>query len=436
MKSINFSNNIPLNEQYEIIIAGGGPSGCSAAIAAGRAGAKVLLIEQSSYLGGMGTGGLVPTWCPFTDGEKVIYKGIAFEVLENSKKSIAHIPETSYSWVPIDAEKLKIVYDELVSQAGVDIMFNTMLSAVCTDDNGNVESIVVSNKSGLTAYKAKVFIDCTGDADLAVWAGASYTKGDEKDGVLQPGTLCFLLANVDDYGFKHGQWLNGENKNSPVYDMINSEKYPLVKDSHMCSTLIGPGVVGLNAQHVTVDGTDPISVSKALIEGRQISQQVKEGLAEFMPKAFANSFVALSAPALGIRETRNIEGEYTLTLDDYAERKIFDDEICRNSYFIDVHSGVVDPEYIASIKYKKGESHGIPYRCLLPKGLNNVIVAGRSISCERMVQGSVRVMPVCLAMGEGAGTAAAMAVKVGCSVKDIDTNELKSKLKEQGAYIL
>lgn len=435
MKNMDYKKKIKVNDDYEVIVAGGGPAGCAAATAAASSGAKTLLIEATGCLGGMGTSGLVPTWCPFSDGENVIYKGIAEEVLMKSKQYVPHVPKNMVDWVAIDPEQLKIIYDDLVTEAGADVIFNTFISDVVMGNNGVVDYVIVSNKSGISAYKAKTIIDCTGDADIAVWAGASYVKGDEKDGVLQPGTLCFLMSNVDEYAFRNGPWLNGANPQSPVHDMIRSENYPTIGDSHMCCTLIGPGVVGFNAMHVYVDGTDPITVSRGLVAGRKLSQEVRRGLSQFHPKAFANAFVSTTAPLLGIRETRIIEGEYTLTLEDYAKRRSFDDEICRNAYFIDVHSGISDEEYIKSIHYKKGESHGISYKCLVPKNVSNVIVAGRSVSCERMVQGSVRVMPVCLAMGEAAGYAAVIAIEDNVSFKEVDTGRLRKMLLDNGAYI-
>jgi hypothetical protein len=178
-----------------------------------------------------------------------------------------------------------------------------------------------------------------------------------------------------------------------------------------------------------------------------MAAQYRDALAEFAPKAFANSFVTVTGSLMGIRETRRIVGDYILTLEDYMARRSFDDEICRNSYFIDVHSAADqianDPDSYGKwektcIHYSKGESHGIPYRCLTPKGLSNVLVAGRSISCEQIVQGSVRVMPVCLAMGEAAGAAAAQALSEGADGVDvhaIDVQRLRTRLKDAGQYL-
>ncbi|MNC25991.1 FAD dependent oxidoreductase [compost metagenome] len=213
----------------------------------------------------------------------------------------------------------------------------------------------------------------------------------------------------------------------------------------MCNALIAPRTIGFNAGHLEgVDNTDPEAVSLALIKGRIIAEEVRKSLAEYCPDAYGNAFVAVTASLMGIRESRRIVGDYMLKLEDYVERRTFEDEICRNSYFIDVHgsrkkklSTGEDEEYYTHVmRYGPGDSHGIPYRCLTPKKIRNVLVAGRSISCERMVLGSVRVMPVCLAMGEAAGMAAALAAQhTIADVRLVDIRRLRARLKEEGAYI-
>jgi len=435
--------SIPIDDSWDVIVVGGGPAGCTAAASAAREGAKTLLVEATGCLGGMGTSGLVPAWCPFSDKEKIIYRGLAERVFNSVKSGMQHIKENDLDWVPIDPELLKRVYDDIVSGAGAEVLFNTVLSTVDIGESGKVEAIILSNKAGLAAYRAKVYVDCTGDADLAVWAGCEYVKGDES-GELQPASLCFILSNVDDYAYRYGPVLHAQNLNSPIFDIVNSGKYPLIPDVHLCNNIIGPGTVGFNAGHLwNVDNTDPISVSKALIQGRKIAAALRDALAEYHPKAFANSFLIATASIMGIRETRRIVGDYTLSLDDYIEKRSFHDEIGRNSYYIDIHHTKKEVNEANSRKpehhfgYDKGESHGIPYRCLLPKGIKNVLVAGRSISCDRTVQGSVRIMPASLVMGEAAGMAAAHALKLSePDVHMVDTDCLRKRLKEEGAHFV
>jgi len=437
--------SIGLDDTWEVIVVGGGPAGCTAAAAAAREGARTLLIEATGALGGMGTNGLVPAWCPFSDEEKIIYRGLAERVFDACKRGMPHIDEDALDWVAIDPELLKRVYDDLVLEAGASVLFNTTLCAVESGDAGTVAAIVVANKSGLRAYRAKVYVDCTGDADLAVWAGAPYEQGDE-GGDLQPATHCFVLTNVDEYAYRTGPRVHANHPNSPIWNILRSGKYPQIPDHHSCNSLIGPGTVGFNAGHIwNVDNTDPASVSRALVEGRKMAAAYRDGLAEFYPRAFGNAFLVATGGLMGIRETRRIIGDYTLTVEDYLARRSFADEICRNCYYIDVHHAFADrqrsPERIQeldeqTIHYEEGESHGVPYRCLTPRGVLNVVVAGRSVSCDRTVQGSVRVMPVCLAMGEAAGMAAAHAAGAAdVDVHSVDTNRLRQRLKEEGAYL-
>ncbi len=419
------------DDAWDVIVVGGGPAGCTAAAAAAREGARTLLIEATGCLGGMGTAGLVPAWCPFTDKEKIIYGGMAEKVLKTCIAGMPHVDENHFNWTPIDPELLKRIYDDLVTEQGATVLFNSLLSAVENDTGDAVDAIIVANKDGLKAYRATTYIDCTGDADLAAWAGAEYEKGDE-DGDLQSATHCFVMTNVDDYAYRHGIRLHGGNPDSPVHAIARSDKYPEIIDAHMCNNMLGPGAIGFNAGHIIdVDNTDPATVSEALIKGRKIAHAFQRALAEYHPAAFGNAFLANTGSLLGIRETRRIMGDYVLTVEDYMERRSFPDEICRNSYYLDVHSKSADKR-VESCRMGPGESHGIPFRCLTPRGLNNVLVAGRCISTERAVQGSTRVMPVCLAMGEAAGCAAAMA---GADTRSVDTDKLRKKLKANGAYL-
>lgn len=443
MKTRPIANrNLRLDDSWDVIVIGGGPSGCTAAAAAAREGARTLLIESTACLGGSGTSALVPAWCPFSDQEKIIYRGLAEKVFTAAKRGMAHVEESAVDWVPIDAERLKRVYDDLVIEAGAQVLFQTFLAGVETDDAGRVTGLIVSNKGGLSFLAAKVYVDCSGDADLAAWSGADFQKGDSR-GQLQPGTLCFILSNVNEAVF-NGHALGWWNPQSPIHAIVASGKYPEIPDTHLCCNLVGPGTVGFNAGHVwDVDNTDPVSVSQALIKGRKLALSYRNALAEFQPEVFGNAFLVSTGSVLGIRETRRIVGDYVLVAEDYIDRRSFADEICRNSYFLDLHLTKEENKHQDQLdmeqrfnRYEKGESHGIPYRCLTPRGLANVLVAGRSISCDRTVQGSVRVMPVCLAMGEAAGMAAAHAARQErVDVHAIDVAALRQRLREEGAYL-
>lgn len=453
MTDHSFSRTLPLDDSWDVIVAGGGPAGCTAAAAAAREGARTLLVEATGALGGMGTSGLVPWWCGFGDGEKIIARGLAFEILEACRAGTPHLRRSMernpLTTPAIDPELLKRIYDDLVTGAGAQVLFNTMLCAVEKDGDDAVSCIVLAGKGGLSACGAKVYVDCTGDADLAAWAGAECEKGDE-EGRLQPATHCFVITNVDDYAFDCGPRVHFFDPESPIHKAVESGEYPLIIEKHSCNIRIGPGAIGFNTGHVfDVDNTDPASVSKALIKGRKMAAQYRDAFAEHLP-AFANSFLAATGSLLGARETRRIVGDYVLTMEDYEARRSFPDEICRNAYGIDVHfpketmlelAGKSVEEARETISrrtmhYGKGESFGVPYRCLTPRGLRNVLVAGRSISTDRRTNGTIRIMACCLNTGEAAGVAAAHAARgAETDVHAVDTERLRARLREEGAFL-
>ena len=354
-------SQIKVDDQWDVIIVGGGPAGCTAAIAAAREGAKTLLIEAMGQLGGMGTAGMVPAWCPFSDGEKIIYKGLAEKIFRESMKGVSHEPENKLDWVSINPEYLMSIYDRMVTESGAKVLFFSRLAAVEMSSDDTIDAIIVSNKAGLVAFKGKVYIDATGDGDLAAWSGASFKRGYDEEGSVQMSSLCFSFANIDSYDYINGPTLYvWKDESTPLYKAVRSGKYPLV-DTHFCNNLVGPDVIQCNAGHMTVDTTDPWAISEAMILGRQKAVQYLEAMKDVRPSTFSNAFVVKTASLLGVRDSRRIEGDYIFTVEDWRQRKSFEDEIGRNCYYIDVHSGKHKPEH-----YKKGESLGIPTGCLTP----------------------------------------------------------------------
>ena len=433
------NKSLKINESYDVVVAGGGPSGITAAVAAAREGAKTLLLEQSGNLGGMATIGLVPAWTPYTDGIRIIYGGLSKRVFLETKSKMPHIAKDHYDWVAIDFEALKTVYANLIKEAGVDVLFHTTVCDVVMKDERNIEALIVANKSGISAYKAPVFVDCTGDADIYAFSGGEFEIGDKGD--VQPSTMCFIITNVDEEVYESGPTLYGGNKDSMIHKIIADGKYN-IPDTHLCISKIGPKTYGFNAGHVwNVHSTEPEEVSKAIFEGRDLAHRYATALKEYHP-AFKNSYLVQTAPTIGIRESRRIVGDYTFTTDDYFARRSFDDEICRNNYFIDIHKSAEENDKWHEHSdnrfehYKKGESHGVPYRCLCPKAFDNLIVAGRTISSDRITQGSMRIMPCCLCEGEAAGIAAAFASKEATpNFHKIDTKLLRETLKKYDAYL-
>lgn len=424
-----FRNPVKVSNGWDVIVVGGGPSGCAAAAAAAREGAHVLVIESTGALGGMGTSGLLNCWCPFTDGEKIIYRGIAEKVFLESKKGVPDVKGNN--WVPINTEYLKRVYDKLMACYHVHVLFFSSVADVEMKGDGTVEAVVVANKAGLTAFQSKVFIDCTGDGDIAAWSGAQFNFGDSNNAV-QSGSLCFSIANINHDAYMKIGTVQSGNKRSPIHQMLASGEYDLITDGHINDKYPGHGYLMFNAGHVPVDSTDPESLSAAVVRGRKTAEQFKDGLAKYCPEVFADSYLAATGSLMGIRESRRIRCDYTFSIEDWLERREFEDNIGRNCYYIDVHN--VDA--VKYPRYSRGESHGIPLRCLLPVGLKNVIVAGRCISTDHATQGSLRVMPPAMVTGEAAGVAAGLIChSCNIDIHSVTVSDVQKRLRQEGQLL-
>lgn len=439
--------DLPVVATCEVLVVGGGPAGVAAACAAAREGARTLLVEQHGCLGGMGTVGLVPAFCPFTDRCRPIIGGIGFAVLEEMKAGMPHLAPDNYDWVPIDAEGLKYIYEQRVLAAGAELLYLTHFVDTLPAVGGFVPGVVVHNKGGLRRLAAQVVVDCTGDADVAVASGAPFQKGDPVTGELQPCTMCFVLAGVDQARLQPWLWADNA-KNLLLKPAIAAAKaagdLDILEDAANVA-FQSPSTIGLNFSHVfDVDATDPMQLTRAHVEGRKLIRHLTAFVRKYLPGC-EGAYLVTSGVQIGVRETRRIVGDYVLTLDDYLARRSFADEIARNAYYIDIHLSKREWERTLGQEvdwgekihqYAPGESHGIPFRCLIPQTLRNVLVAGRCISTDRPVQGSTRVMPNCLAMGEAAGCAAAAAVhRHAGEVRAVDVAALRARLRTHGAYL-
>lgn len=439
---IVFHREIPVRYEPDIFIAGGGPAGIAAAISAAREGAKVFLAEGQGCLGGLGTAGLVPAFMQFGDGVNFLAAGIGSEVLQRLRSAGGtdpndHPDASTDKIIGIKAEILKRVYDEMMTEAGVDFALHTVLIGVETD-NGCISAAICAAKSGIFAVRAKIYIDCTGDGDLAAWAGAPFEKGDEK-GVLQPGTLCSLWANID-----FDKWeKSGISHQAARLEQAYKDGVFSYLDRHLPGIWpISENIGGGNVGHVFgVDGTDEKSLTNALIEGRGLLIQYERYYKQYLP-GFEKMELVATGSLMGIRETRRIIGEYILSLDDFRNRAVFDDEIGRYCFPVDIHPSSPDADDYEKYKHgwdnyrlKRGESYGIPFRCLVPQGLSNVLVAGRCISTDRYLQGSVRVIPGCYITGQAAGVAAAIAAENNTTTRDINIKEMQKRLIKIGAYL-
>jgi hypothetical protein len=436
---VTFQKSIPVRHTVDVMVAGGGPAGLAAAVTAARQGRKVFLAEGHTCFGGMGTAAMVPVFMPFGDGVNFLAGGFGKEVYDRLFDSGGAGPDEhrgSLGHVVFQVEVLKRIYDEMVVGTGMGFSFQTLVIGVETH-NQHIDHVICAGKSGLFAVKAHTFIDCTGDGDVAAWAGAPFEKGDA-EGRMMAGTLCSLWADVD-WDTVHKARLNAEAELPKAF----KDKVFTIEDRHLPGMFrVGAHVAGGNIGHTFgVDSTDERSLTKGLLWGRKSLPEYEKFYKTYM-KGYEKMMLVATGSLLGIRESRRIMGEYVLDLEDFKKRAVFEDEIGRFSYSVDIHSATPDDkgyakyaEEFKNMRYAKGESYGIPFRTLVPRNLHNVLVAGRCLSADRYIQGSVRVMPGCFITGQAAGMAAAMTVEKKADVRDVSVPELQSRLKKMGAFL-
>ncbi|MFM9282002.1 FAD-dependent oxidoreductase [Paenibacillus jiagnxiensis] len=434
------SASIPVAREVDVLVIGGGASGIAAAIAAAKGGAQTMLVEQRGFLGGMGTVSLVPAFCPFTDKRKPIIRGLGLHLMERMKQACDPEYREEYrellDWVPIDPEVLKRVYDDAILESGVTPLYHTFVyDVVLSEDRRTVEGVVVVNKTGRSFIPCRYIIDCSGDGDIAALAGVPFQKGGEA-GELQPGSMCYLLANVDRPKFNRFLEESGDTGqlHKTVEQAIADGALPEGRKSISGLAWISDYLVGVNFGHVFgVDGTLAEDLTRGAIEGRRMAKRQLQFFRRYVP-GFERAHMVASGEQLGIRETRRIEGDYILTVDDFLAARSFPDDIARNAYYIDIHLANSKSEMTFN-HLPPGVSHGVPYRILLPVGIDNLWVAGRCVSSDRAVQGSLRVMPNCFSMGQAAGTAAALALRDGAGSRGISVTELQQRLLEQDVWL-
>jgi hypothetical protein len=449
----------PVIASPEVLVVGAGPAGISAAIAAARMGAKTMLVERYGIAGGNMTVAMVNPLFTFHDihGRQII-KGIAEEMVQRMASrhvSYGHVTDLTFdnaSMTPFDPEGSKVILFEMLEGAGVEILLHSLAVGTQTED-GFVRSVLIENKSGRQAVCPGYVIDCTGDADLAALSGAPCTLGRREDGAMQPATLYFRIGGVDVPALR--RWMKANRqllKDSPTDEDIDRQKAiallgltEQVEEAIRSGELdaeIAPRILmyelpnsqlSINTARLQkIDGTDVNDLTKAEIALRKQVLQVHAFLKKRID-GFAGSYIIDTGIQAGIRETRHIQGDYTLTEEDILNGKSFDDGIACGTFAIDIHP----PHGREQIFTGSGKTvYEIPYRALLPQGLNNLLVAGRSISASHAAFGSIRVMATCMAVGQGAGVAAGMMAKSKTTVRGIDATALRTQLIRQGQYLL
>jgi len=429
-------------KHWDIIVVGGGPGGVPAAVAAARSGARVLLVESYGFLGGMATAALVLPYMKYSAGNKIIIRGLFEEFLDILEKNGAvRIKKfTDEELIRLntfttdledrahfDDEPMKWLLDRFVLDSGANLLLHTRAIGVLKK-NGSIKAIRVFHKGGVEDLSADIFIDSTGDGDIAAWAGARIEIGREQDNACQPMTTSFRMANVDIERMPGGKEINELfDKAKERGEVINP------RENVLKFFTVHPDVIHFNSTRIIEKTSlDGWSMTEAEIEGRR---QVDE-LVRFMKKyvsGFENAYLMKTGAQIGVRESRRVIGRYVLNADDVIHGHKFDDGVACGSYAIDIHN----PTGTGTKMYylDEGIYYHIPYRCLVPDNVDNLIVASRCISSTHEAHSSLRVMPTVWGIGQAGGTAAAICVKRKIYPGNIDVTVLKETLVKQGAFL-
>lgn len=444
----------------DVIVVGGGPAGMCAAIAAAREGAGVVLVEQANACGGMATQGLVGPFmtCYDRQAKTMIIRGLFEEIVERMVRrgyaihpAQVHAGTCFTSWIvlghehvtPFEPEGLKLIMDEMIQEAGVKVLYHTCFLRPLMERD-RIAGVLVSSKKGLEVIEGKVVIDCTGDGDVAQRCGAPYEMGDQQLHQVQPATMFFHVSNVDGerleadiqahlHTFYRKDGVNYRSLHWRVAQARANGDWSLQRVSIGIFRMPKPDEWCVNTSRImNVDSTDNESLTRAEIEGRRQADEILRFLRKYVPGC-ENARMKATASCIGIRESRHIVGDYWLTGEDLLQGKVPEDTILLSANSVDVHGrfGPVSNEYVAI----QSDYYGVPYRCLLPRGVEQLLVAGRCVSADSTAAGAIRVIPPCMGMGEAAGVAAALAVKAGCTVRGLDTGLLRRRLRERGVYL-
>jgi len=435
------------HHKSDIIIVGGGVTGVCAAIAARRLGARVLLLEKNQFFGGMATGAWVHSCLTFHGrlGHRII-DGIAEEIIRKLISiggSTGHIRDTigvAYSVTLTDPDKLKLVLNDFLEDEGVDYILEAMFTGIEMDGK-RIRSIRGVHCGGTFEAEAPIYIDTSGEGILAYAAGNNFEMG--RDGRTMPATLIFKVRNVHFKPIFRYMWKHmSDFHNQTRFDLI--KKTPSIgisgffrlwklanlsvpRDRLLFYQTMCPDEVAINSTRINdLDPTDPVSMTRAHREGRRQIYEIMDFLREWIP-GFGFCQLTGEAPLLGIREVRRIRGKYFLTGDELKKGCRFDDEITFGGFPIDIHSPTgsdIESEWLGGEGF-----YGIPYRCLLPEITPNLLMAGKCFSADFEAHASARVQATSMAMGQAAGTAAALAVQ-----KKIDPVELNPDILRDGVY--
>jgi hypothetical protein len=435
------SRKTPVYGDYEVVVVGGGPAGIAAAIAAGRAGRSTICIERYGFCGGAGTAAGLSTFCGLhavVHGEhRQIVHGVADDILARLERmdglNKPHLTIQSQILAQsYDISAFKIAADELLAEAGVHMLFHAFATGVVMTDERRIDAVVVETKSGRCAVRGQLFIDGSGDGDLAAWAGVPYEVGDGAGNMLYPSTM-FRINGVDpskagrawelipslmDEAEKHGRRFP---RKKPI---VRPQRNPIEWRANLTQIK--------NPSGTAVSGIDARELSYGEVEGRRQCWDVFQFIKDNTP-GFEQSYIVEIAPQIGIRETRRVVGEYMLTEQDILGCRDFADTIGVQGWPVEAHIKG-DVKFVFAPPDSRGFNE-IPYRIIVPQKVDNLLVAGRCASMTHDGQSSARVSGPCFIMGQAAGTAADLALKAGIAPRALDVVTLQQRLRSAGANL-
>jgi len=450
--AVRFSVGAAVIDDVDVLVCGGGPAGIAAAVAAARGGMRTMLIERHGCLGGVATNCLVGIWLGSysRDGAYPVIGGIFDEIVRRMAAEGGAIPASEdvasgtrhlgYApWhgrtVPFEYECCKRVTEQLVLEAGVRLRYFTSMIEPKVQGS-RIEGVFVHSANGVEFIQAKGVVDASGDATVAYRAGCPVVKGRAEDGLMSAPTLIFVVEDVDSQAFEKYCRETGDVRfRRAVAEFEKRQRWPFAFREINCCEMPRRGRFFINTgQIMGIDGTDADDVSRAMTEGRRQASMLMELLRKIVP-GFARARMTQTAGMLGVRDTRRIVGRYWVTVEDVVKGTGFEDTVALSGYQWDM----ADPKD-PSKQRMKGTAIArpyaeIPYRSLLPQKMENLIVAGRSVSCDWDVLGLFRIMPACFAMGQAAGTALAMALNEGKGLAEVDPSGLRRRLIEDGAIL-
>lgn len=462
--------NLELKESYDVIVVGGGPSGLIAATAAARTGAKTLLVERYGFLGGMPTAASLGPISPFHFGDEQVVEGIPQEFVDRLVEaggSTGHMkctnPHGSGSYLCFyDHQIYKWVALEMILEAGVTPLFHTFLADTLVE-NGRVTGIVAVNKSGYQTYRARVVVDASGDGDVAARAGAAFVLGREEDASVQPITMMFDMGHVDarvvkQYMDTHPndfEWASecvairplpqrlrhdyfvAQGFKASVTEAREKKELYLGRDTILFLTTVHPGVFHFNSTRVVnINGTQVEDLTRGEIDARRQVMSLSEYLIKRIP-GFQNAYLQNTGIQVGVRESRHILGEYVLTGEEVQSGAKHSDVVARGYFPIDIHNLKGSAGYYPGqgVWTDLDDSYDIPYRSLVPRDLDGLVIAGRAISATHEAHGSFRTQGGVMAIGQAAGTAAGLSALAEVQPRELDVKTLQARLLQDGASL-